>query len=390
MGLAEDLLAVSDTAPKATAPKAGEPSIEWNGRTGSISTGLVEEPPKNWDDLVRAFGFDPDDVMVVEGSVNARIWDANMGGGEVKRFHYYKADLRSRTMDNFHSSDVDELCKALMRRKPVKADSARRDTTSARIICIGDPQIGKEGTAERLPHIVASIETAIARAKGAERIVLINLGDTIERCFGHYPGQTFTVELDQREQERVARRLWLNAVDRAAQLAPVDVLAVPSNHGEVRDSGKAVTRSSDNADLALIETVADIVQSTDRYPDVRFGFPPADDPLVVTYEAGGVRLAACHGHKLGAGTTPWARAQKWWQGQALGQRPAGDADILLTAHYHHLAMTEAAGRTWMQAPALDAGSQWWTDLTGQHSPSGVLSFSVGDFGPRCWGDLTLD
>ena len=33
---------------------------------------------------------------------------------------------------------------------------------------------------------------------------------------------------------------------------------------------------------------------------------------------------------------------------------------------------------WIQTPALDGGSPWWKDKAGLDSPTGVVSFTVGD------------
>jgi predicted phosphodiesterase len=389
-----DFLAVSNTAPKASAPKPGEPSIEWDGQRGVISTGQVEaEPePKAWRDLIADWGLNPDDVEIIPGSVQIRAWDANVGQGEIKRLRYYRASIVARTANAEQRADLEDLKRALMRRKPLRPSTNGKKLSSTRIICIGDPQIGKEGTTERLPLIVASIEHAITRAKSAERIILVNAGDTVEGCLSNYAAQAFTVELDNREQEQVARRLWLRAIDHAARHAPVDVLAVPSNHGERRNGdGKAYTRTSDNADLAIMDQVADVVHSTDRYPDVRFGFPPDDDPLVVTTEVDGINIAVHHSHITERGATPEQKMLNWIKGQSLGRLPAGWADILISGHNHHAIVSEVGGRVaWFQTPALDAGSRWYRDRTGLDSPAGVMSWSVGDFGDRCWGDLHID
>jgi hypothetical protein len=51
---------------------------------------------------------------------------------------------------------------------------------------------------------------------------------------------------------------------------------------------------------------------------------------------------------------------------------------------------ESSGRTWFQCPAQDPGSAWYEEMTGQHSPNGLLVFSVShEFNARKWGDLKL-
>jgi hypothetical protein len=74
----------------------------------------------------------------------------------------------------------------------------------------------------------------------------------------------------------------------------------------------------------------------------------------------------------------------------MGRQPIADADILITGHYHHFICSETSGRTFMQAPAMDGGSSWWTDISGQNSPAGLLTLGIGTgYGPRGWGDLHI-
>lgn len=396
MTLSDRLNAIASDVPSA-GPREGQPSVDWDGTAGSLTTGPLEQQPDSWDALIADWGLDPAEVQVVAGSVQIRAWDANVGGGEIKRLRYYKAQLERRcpTVD---LEDIEELKRALMRRKPLSAYAGTKPMTAhagtggTRIVCASDWQLGKadgdgvEGTVNRID---AAITEAARRAKGADRIVLAGLGDLIEGCDGHYAMQAFSVALDRREQVRLVRRLLLRAIDALAPLAPLDVVCVPGNHGENRRNGKAFTTLSDNDDLAVFDQVADIVASSDRYPDVRFGFPSEDDELVLTIDCNGVGVAFAHGHQLSGGGAPSQKALRWWAGQAMGHRSAGDADILVSGHYHHLVVHEGSGRTWFQAPAMDGGSDWWTGMTGNTSPAGMLSFSVGEYPLRPWGDLAL-
>ena len=74
----------------------------------------------------------------------------------------------------------------------------------------------------------------------------------------------------------------------------------------------------------------------------------------------------------------------------MGNRPVAQAQILNTAHYHHFLCSEATGRTLLQMPAMDGGSGWWTDKTGQNSPPGMVSYLAGvGCGARGWSDLAI-
>ena len=91
----------------------------------------------------------------------------------------------------------------------------------------------------------------------------------------------------------------------------------------------------------------------------------------------------------GSGGTQ-AKVESWWKGQALGRTPIADAELLIAGHGHHLVISEATGRTFIQVPAMDGGSRWWTSTTGQHSPAGMLTMNVGlAVGTRGWSDLVV-
>lgn len=114
------------------------------------------------------------------------------------------------------------------------------------------------------------------------------------------------------------------------------------------------------------------------------------DSATLVLDVAGVVTAFAHGHKSGGGGHPAQRVEKWWQGQVMGRQPVADASLLLTGHYHHLIVSEGTGRTMVQVPAMDGGSEWFTDRTGQSSPAGLLTLGVGTaYGPRGWGDLAV-
>ena len=71
----------------------------------------------------------------------------------------------------------------------------------------------------------------------------------------------------------------------------------------------------------------------------------------------------------------------------FGTQPVTDAKILVTAHLHHWAAKECGdGRLWLQAPTLDAGSPWFSRLSGEMSVPGILVFSTTEDG---WDDLRI-
>lgn len=397
-----DRLAAIDAPPsppartRPTHPQGWEPGISWDGAAGTVTAEADAGPdadPALWAEIVRDWGINPATTEIVDGSAQLRAYDAPIGNGETKRVKYYRVSVRARRSAT-DAADIEAIKRTVTRRKPKRtpAPSARR---ASLVVALSDWQIGKGeggGTARTVDQIVSAREALVEHVCTVgplESVVLLGLGDLVEHCSGHYASQAFSTDLDEREQLRVARRLILSFVDAVLGVAPHVVLgAVPGNHGERRQNGKAYTRSTDNDDLAVVEQVAEIMAANpDRYGDVSTVLA---DGLTLTLDVSGVVLGATHMHQATGGGGPEGKAARWWSGQALGRTPIGDADMLLSGHYHHLHVSESTGRTWMQAPAIDPGSKYWTEATGQASPPGMLTVVVGaDCGRRGWERLEV-
>ena len=374
-------------------PKGWEPGVQWDGNKGTLTTEPVDVTP-DWDALLQVWGLDPLHYEI-DGTPQFRAWDGIVknkdGYSETKRLYYYKATIRRRSRQLVNDVELRDLFKRVPRTPPVGTDNGR-----ALVVCLSDWQVGKgEGggwtaTVERLVQKLAIIDTvlrdATKRKQPYDQVVLACMGDLIEGCSGHYAMQTFQVDLDRREQERVVRRVLGEYVRRVAPLVPrVVVAAVPGNHGEQRQDGKAFTTWSDNSDLAVVEGVAEALKDRDGFGHVSFVIA---DRLTLTLDVCGVIVGLAHGHAGRA--TDASKMARWWGAHALSGQPIGDAQILLTGHYHHLKVDESTGRTWMQTPAMDGGSAWWTESSGQDSLSGMLVVDVGSaYGKRGWQNVRV-
>jgi hypothetical protein len=218
---------------------------------------------------------------------------------------------------------------------------------------------------------------AIGRPLGT--LYIAGMGDLIEQCSGNYTIQTFTVELNHRDQMKVTVRLLLEAVQRWSRMFDrVVVTAVGGNHGEHRQNGKKFTDDADNDDVAVFETLALVLdQNPETYGHVSFVLPTEE--LSVSLDVSGTIVAFTHGHLSGGGN-PQQKQWNWWKGQMAGQLPAGDAEVLVTAHYHHFSVIDHGPRVHLQCPAMDCGSKWYRDKTGAESRKGTLTFTVGASG----------
>lgn len=401
----DEALAVTEvperTAARPQHPAGWEPGIAWDGTGGTLTSGPMESepPPLIWAELVADWGLDPNVVEIQPGSIQVRGWDMNIGGGVIKRMRYYRASLMSR-IDGVDRADVDALIAEIGKRKKRKNVASALQIDHALVVGLADWQIGKgeaDGSAGSVERIISALDRLVDRLAEFKRlkrspsvVYLLGLGDLVEGCSGHYAMQAFQTDLDRREQSRVVRRLILRYVDTIAALVPrVVCVAVPGNHGENRNaSGKAYTTFTDNDDLAVFEQVAEILKANDeRYGHVSVMLA---DGLSTAVDACGAVIGLAHMHQGRSGANPKQKIENWWKGHAMGRGAVGDADLLFTGHYHHLMISEALGRTWFQMPALDPGSAWYEEATGQHSPPGLFTVSVGEcHGARKWDDMKV-
>jgi len=382
--------AVNARAPRIQHSSGWEPGVVYDGTQGTITSRPVSEPVQDWDKLIRVWGLDPAEVEVIE-PVQMRAWDTIVEG-ETKTLYYYKANLRKRRSS--HTVDVSDLIAQIEGHRPSQRPLGTTETPRALVVALSDWQLGKSGGEAGIERILSAIDMIVRYiadqrkiGRPFDRIIIASLGDTIEGCDGHYPSQTFTTELNMRDQVNMARRLFIRYVTTLAPLVDLMVVAaVGGNHGENRRNGEAYTDPSDNLDVAVWEQVADVIAvNPAAYGHVSFVLPRNE--LSLTLDVLGTIVAIAHGHKLGRGSNSQAKAESWWRDQAFGRQAAGDADVLVTGHYHHFTVTEDAGRVHIQTPTQDSGSQWWSDITGKGSQPGQLIFSIDGNG---WGgDATV-
>lgn len=399
MSLIDDLNAAAEPVrrERPSHPAGFEPGIAWDGKQGTITSRPLAEPGPDWRSLLVAWGFDPEQVEVVE-PVQVRTWDAAIGDGNVRTMWYYKAGIRQRVAGG---PDVAELIAEIRRHRTRRGVDAARTTVQspaenegrAFVYVASDWQAGKKGTAGMVDRVLSSYAAATHRVRALQKtgcaidaIYMLGLGDLVEGCADHYAMQQYEVELDKRAQVKLARRLWVKGVETFAPLAPrVVCAAVGGNHGENRRDGKAYTTFADNADVEIVEQAAEVIGANPAaYGHVSFVLP--HDQLTLTLDIAGTIVGLAHGHQARRGPTPQARVKEWWKGQAFGMRPVGDATLLLTGHSHHLSVVQDGPRTHIQAPTQDSGSQWWEETAGVPSLPAALSFTVG---PNGWDDLKL-
>jgi hypothetical protein len=229
---------------------------------------------------------------------------------------------------------------------------------------------------------LVAADVDVARNEGYElgQLVVANLGDLVEGCSGFYPMQQFDVELDRREQLTVAVELMDRQIEALHPLFDRTlIVAVPGNHGENRQNGKAYTSFGDNDDVLAAEMLyRGYRKNRDRYSCVRLHVPKNE--LTLTLDLSGTVTTFAHGHQTARTSgLAWGHVKtlNWWRDQSFGRRGAQDADLLVTGHFHYYAVTQVGDRMHVQVPALDGGSQWYQETRGVPTSQGIVTAVVG-------------
>ncbi|CAB4218510.1 hypothetical protein UFOVP1608_33 [uncultured Caudovirales phage] len=355
------------------------PGIAWEGDTGTITTDVVigSDSP-NWDHVLRIWGLDPENFSIVE-PVLFNVW-----GNPDSPSRQWKGKVVSR-LATPEGAGYADLIEEIKKHRPPKKCAPTGD--SAFIVCLADWQVGRgdpgDGLKEVVARILAGIDSVEERVKELRKmgrplgeLVVLGLGDIIEGCGDDfYAMGTFTAEADRRDQIKIARRLIRDAIARwSRQFTTVRVAAIGGNHGENRRDGKAFTTFNDNDDVAVFEQVAEIfAQNPETYGHVSFVLPRHE--LTLTLEVTGKIVGITHGHVAKASGSAEQKLRTWLANQSLGRQSIGDAEVLVTGHYHHLRTVDWGSVHWLQTPAL-CDSLWFTQTSGQWAQKGILTFTL--------------
>jgi predicted phosphodiesterase len=366
-------------------PIGWEP-IQIGERGGYITTPPQSEPPTDWNAFLLELlppGMDALQFEVDGSTVEMRAWDGNIGGGELKRFYYFKARIRRKTF--VVGQDLEEIISAAKKAKIAKLKSA---AVSDRVywLHVTDLQAGQgdgdsvDGLVKRaleLPKLVVSdLEMLNKSGRPASKIFVPITGDLVEGISGWYEMQQFATKLDRRDQVKLVRRLLSEILLEMAKTGlPVHVAVVAGNHGEFRNNGKAFTSLSDNDDVAVVEQIAEAFDLA-GIDNVTFSFPE-QDRLSLTVEVAGWIVGLTHGHVAKYGNGPEGKILNWFKSMAATRDPIGDSDLLFTGHYHHPRFQSLIGDTyWIQGGALCDTSAWFSQSAGLVSDPCVLRGTI--------------
>jgi predicted phosphodiesterase len=364
-------------------PKGFEPSAQFNQAT---KTGeIVSQPQKknqiDWKEQLESyFGKDAYKYKVVENQAEIRYWDSNIGNGNIERLYYFKAKI----VASEHYMPDDDF-KKLLRSAGKLKKTTKKPIKDSKTFCIAlaDFQIGKEGSSEAIdrfmdyiPKIKAQIKQ-IKKVESIDQVLFAGLGDLVESCSNHYNMQEFSTILDERQQQKVARRMIYTLIKEIMPLFSKGLVCfIGGNHGENRKNGKAYTTFADNKDVMLAEELQEIFHESKDYKKT-LDFIIPDSELHVTIDVSDTVLLLLHGHQMRGAGNSQAKARKWLSDQAFSRNATADADIVLHGHYHYFSAYESSDRLILQAPTLDSGSEWFENTKGDKSRAGMLTFVIG-------------
>jgi len=357
--------------------EAWRPQLELDADGGYFVSTPRQEEVTNAEDLLAEFNLDPKDWIVV--SVRRSKWE---GGRSGEWLNSYRVSLKPRSYAGT-LLDATELEKEIKKwRPPRAAKPATGDLTA--IYAIGDTQWGKDagdGTAGTVGRVRRALSEALLRQqeikkRGVGPIALPQMGDCIEGTVSQGGRIMGRLDLDLTSQIRVGRRVLMEWVKAFAPLTNELIIpVVPGNHDET--TRQVIVDPMDSWQVEIVQQVLDICKENPDLAHVTGRFPERDNTTLAV-NLSGTMVGFAHGHQL-------RDPQKWWQGQALGDTAVGQADVLITAHYHHYAVKQFNHRLWVQTPALDGGSFWFSDRTGMggKTPTGIVSLVVGEgYDPR--------
>lgn len=356
------------------------PDPAWRSRSeiDSAKGGFFISKPRKADDipdaldLFKDFDLDPNQWSIV--SVRRSRWQRY--DGEFLESAKISIVPVGQSAES-DTVDVEQLIAEMKKWRPSKGLKVSTGDLAA-VFAIGDTQWGKDagdGTEGTIARVFRGLDESLIRYRELIKIgrpigtiVLPQLGDCIEGSTSQNGKVLTRSDQSLTTQVRIGRRMLLAWVKAFAPLTEkLIVPVVPGNHDESHRFG--ITDPVDSWQIEVAAAVEDICRENPELDHVEFRYPTRDNGTLAI-NIGGQILGMAHGHQF-------KDATKWLSMQATGRTPVGDSDILLTAHYHHFISQQVGHRLHIQIPAMDGGSPWFRDRAGLESPTGIVSFVIG-------------
>jgi hypothetical protein len=361
---------------------------EWNGDEGTIQTGAVADSfnPNDFSSVLKELGYEPGEIGME--LVAATRWEQR--SARRKWSDQYNAYIRTdewervwlnayryKAVRNAFTVNLPALYAEVGKTKRKQLKQATAESTV--VVCWADIQVGKtdhlgglQELLERLDEKRAALATYLKRQE-FDRIIVADVGDIVEG-FDNVGAQTHTNCLSLMDQVDVAATEFWKAISLCAKYAPVDVLSIPSNHGQWRKGKDLVGKPTDDWGLHINRRL----ERHNEEAGLRATFHrPADWCESLTFDVRGTRLGLAHGHQA---TSPDG-VKTWWG--KMTHAGVLDCHVLLTGHFHFASLRPhgkdaQTGRSrWhIQASTLDNGSAWVRNKMGEDGDPALTVFQI--------------
>ena len=368
-------------AVKVEAPQGWRPAIEFDGTNGEATTPGLENKP-NFDEFLADAGFDINEIEIVGTPRTSRWQVASPWPAEPRWLTSYRFNFRKK------SGQVVDLPLLYAEAKKTKAPKVKPVTEGkSLVVALADFQVGKVdhrgGTKELLQRIFEAYDRVEAKFKSGryEQIILVDVGDIVEN-FSNAASeqQQYSNDLSLMDQVDLSTTLIWEITKRASKYTPNVVYAsIASNHCRFKLNKQNVGNpGQDDWGIMIAKQIHRLATETGL--PVKVLIPnPQDESLAYDVFGDGFHvLGIWHGHQCGSAD----KVGQWWKAQAFGQQPVAAATVALTGHFHHLRVQEMAlssnggSRFWIQAPTMDAGSNWYRLNSGEDSQPGIAVFEL--------------
>lgn len=355
---------------------------------GEFEGYTTTEPVTDFGPLFKLFNLDPDVWLVEDDTVRMSMWQQSrrteQGERDVVNLYSYRAKFRKHGNTETTADFIDRI------KSFTYTPVAHKPTSQSLVLVPTDIQLGKVdwngGTADTLQQVLASFHKAadIARVQKPGEIVIVDAGDIIENIYST-SSQLATNDIDLPDQVAKAMEVMLEGIKILAPLAPsIRYAAVSSNHGAHRLGPKSPAGDV-HADYGI--AIARILQTSLKLNPEAFGHVAIQipDPYMesLAFTTSGSTIGVVHGHQAGSAD----KLGDWWKGQSHGGMPTSEARILIAGHFHSLRVQQSGDARWiMVGSASDRGSSWFTNLKGESSQSGMMSFLTAD---NTWRELRI-
>jgi predicted phosphodiesterase len=373
MSLMDELMA----EPTANEPQY-QPRTEYDGSEGFIQTGPVQVSPTpvEYDNLLREFGYDPDEVMIV-GSPKISRWQQRARNRDTNEYDTtwlaaYKFSIAAKALVT--GADIEDL---VGKAKKHKDHPQTLTTPHWFVFQAGDQQLGKKSRHGSTEAIVERYLESVAAAKaefkalkkhGIEGIQISLPGDCIEGVVSQNSRNMWLTQETITEQVRIFRRLLYHTVEELAPLADqVLVTVVNGNHDQAQRVQNTYPGDGWATECAI--AVADALETNPAaFSHVTIQTPDKWRGSLTT-TVGDTVVGVIHGHQWNKG-----KAMDWLAKQAVNRHPAGGAQILQHGHWHAWGIESNREVTVICSPTFEVASDYLIDKNGATAKRGAAVY----------------